>query len=25
VPLFPDLEGVQWLEGIGNNKLRKIF
>ena len=25
VPLFPDLEGVQWLEGIGNNKLREIF
>lgn len=25
VPLFPDLEGVQWLEGIGNDKLRKIF
>ena len=25
VPLFPDLEGIQWLEGIGNNKLRKIF
>ena len=25
VPLFPDLEGVQWLEGIGNEKLRKIL
>lgn len=25
VPLFPDLEGVQWLEGIGNDKLRKLF
>ncbi|MBA7588145.1 hypothetical protein ES708_30195 [subsurface metagenome] len=25
VPLFPDLEGVNWLEGIGNKKLRKIL
>lgn len=25
VPLFPDLEGVQWLEGIGNEKLRKVL
>jgi NAD(P)-dependent dehydrogenase (short-subunit alcohol dehydrogenase family) len=25
VPLFPDLNGVQWLSGIGNNKLRKVL
>jgi len=25
VPLFPDLKGVQWLKGIGNNKLKKIL
>ena len=25
VPLFPDLQGVQWLEGIGNEKLKKIL
>jgi short-subunit dehydrogenase len=25
VPLFPDLEGVQWLKGIGNEKLRKVL
>jgi short-subunit dehydrogenase len=25
VPLFPDLEGVQWLKGIGNEKLTKIL
>ncbi len=25
VPLFPDLEGVQWLEGIGNEKLKRIL
>ncbi|QPJ64075.1 MAG: SDR family NAD(P)-dependent oxidoreductase [Candidatus Nitrohelix vancouverensis] len=24
VPLFPDLEGVDWLGGVGNEKLRKI-
>lgn len=24
VPLFPDLAGVQWLKGIGNEKLKKI-
>lgn len=24
VPLFPDLEGVNWLEGIGNSKLKKL-
>ena len=25
VPLFPDLEGVNWLEGIGNEKLTKVI
>lgn len=25
VPLFPDLEGVRWLEGIGNHKLERIL
>jgi len=25
VPLFPDLEGVQWLEGIGNDKLTEVL
>lgn len=25
VPLFPDLEGVQWLEGIGNDKLVEVL
>ncbi|MGJ0353048.1 SDR family oxidoreductase [Aliarcobacter cryaerophilus] len=25
VPLFPDLEGVKWLEGIGNEKLIKVL
>ena len=25
VPLFPDLEGVEWLKGIGNSKLNKIL
>lgn len=25
VPLFPDLEGVQWLQGIGNHKLERIL
>jgi short-subunit dehydrogenase len=25
VPLFPDLEGVQWLKGIGNEKLKRIL
>ena len=25
VPLFPDLDGVEWLKGQGNNKLRKIL
>ncbi|MBP3193952.1 SDR family NAD(P)-dependent oxidoreductase [Natronogracilivirga saccharolytica] len=25
VPLFPDLEGVQWLKGIGNEKLKKVL
>jgi short-subunit dehydrogenase len=25
VPLFPDLEGVQWLKGIGNEKLIKVI
>ncbi len=25
VPLFPDLDGVQWLEGIGNEKLEKVL
>lgn len=25
VPLFPDLKGVNWLEGIGNEKLEKVI
>lgn len=25
VPLFPDLEGVEWLKGIGNHKLERIL
>jgi len=25
VPLFPDLQGVEWLEGIGNEKLKKVL
>jgi short-subunit dehydrogenase len=25
VPLFPDLDGVQWLRGIGNEKLKRIL
>lgn len=25
VPLFPDLEGVEWLEGRGNHKLERIL
>ena len=25
VPLFPDLEGVQWLEGKGNDKLTQVL
>lgn len=25
VPLFPDLEGVQWMEGIGNDKLTEVL
>lgn len=25
VPLFPDLKGVKWLEGIGNEKLQKVL
>ncbi len=25
VPLFPDLKGVKWLEGIGNEKLDKVL
>lgn len=24
VPLFPDLDGVNWLDGIGNSKLQKL-
>lgn len=25
VPLFPDLKGVKWLEGIGNEKLERVL
>ena len=25
VPLFRDLEGVEWLKGIGNHKLERIL
>jgi len=25
VPLFPDLDGVQWIKGIGNEKLEKVL
>lgn len=25
VPLFPDLEGVDWLNGVGNHKLERIL
>ncbi|RSH02477.1 SDR family NAD(P)-dependent oxidoreductase, partial [Acinetobacter baumannii] len=24
VPLFPDLDGINWLEGIGNEKIEKV-
>lgn len=25
IPLFPDLEGINWLEGIGNNKVERVI